>query len=411
MEDYIKLIEEFDIISSTPYTYDRTVKRNEILIKMENIILKNNKFYNINDLIKSNTNGSIVFTLTVIKIKIHNYKLGYLGTILTDELFNFVLNNTNNISGYVQEYSRYILTLILEKNILSDIQKLKLINFVESYKSDKDFEKGLDWVHNILINNYKPNKNDLLGCIIGKCVGDSLGFQVEGYGPSVCEKYVNEIVKPIKIPEITRIPGLTFGQYTDDSQLTRELLVSILETGGVVDGDNYAKRMSKLFQPGNYRIVGYGKTCATALEAIWNGENYKNTGCTQGHGNGSAMRSAPIGILYGACSSSDIVQITKNLSSITHARGRCMAGAAAISLASKFSAACKNIKFNVNYFVKFVANTGDEQLDCTIKMIPEFLTWSSEQVSKYIINIGLSDGESRWDGISAGVTQTVLWSL
>jgi ADP-ribosylglycohydrolase len=44
------------------------------------------------------------------------------------------------------------------------------------------------------------------------------------------------------------------------------------------------------------RIVGYGKTCAQAGEALFNGD-YKTTGCVTGHGNGSAMRS-PIGIIF-----------------------------------------------------------------------------------------------------------------
>jgi ADP-ribosylglycohydrolase len=46
------------------------------------------------------------------------------------------------------------------------------------------------------------------------------------------------------------------------------------------------------------RIVGYGKTCAQAGEALFNGADYKTTGCVTGHGNGSAMRSAPIGIIF-----------------------------------------------------------------------------------------------------------------
>lgn len=414
MKDYIELIAEFDETSSIPFSNNRTEKRLEIIKNMETLIIDN--VFNIYNLIKSNTassNGNIVFCLTLIKLKLYNYKLGYLGTTITDEIFTFLINNTENKSAFIQEYSRFIITLAFsEKHNLSDDQISQLIKYVEIYDiNGKDSNNRIDWIHEILLNSYKLKKKDLLGCIIGKCVGDALGFQVEGYGPSVCKKYVEEIVKPVKIPEITRIPGLTFGQYTDDSQLTRELLISIVTAGGVVNADIYAKRMANLFQPGNYRIVGYGKTCATALEAIWNGENYKKTGCTQGHGNGSAMRSAPIGLLYGSCSSQDIIQITKKLSSITHARGRCMAGAAAISLASKFSAACKNIKFNVKKFSSFIANTGDEQLDCIIKMLPDFMNWKPDQVSKYIIDVGLFDGESRWDGISAGVTQTVLWSL
>ncbi len=407
MESYIKFIEEFNVVSSQPFSYDRTIKRNEILQKMETLT---NMIFDINELMNETTVGNVAFSLTMIKNKIINYKLCYNGPTVTDKIFNYILTNTNNKSDYIQEYSRFLITLGVEKGVFNLTYQIKIKNFVESYNCDNN-ENRNEWVHKTLLSIYKPTSDDLLGCLIGKCVGDSLGFQVEGHGPVVCKKYVEEFVQTVKVPTITRIPGLTFGQYTDDSQLTRELLISIVSNNGIVDGDVYAKRMATLFQPGNYRIVGYGKTCASALEAVWNGENYKKTGCTKGHGNGSAMRSAPIGILYGACQVKDIVQVTKMLSSITHARGRCMTGAAAISLAAKFSAACKNIKFDVNTFSKFVANTGDEQLDSVIKMMPEFLNWKPEQVSDYIIRLGLSDGESQWDGISAGVTQTVLWSL
>ncbi len=407
MTDYIN---QFNIVSSLPYDNERTQKKHDILQNMINI---SNNIYNIGNLLKNTDDGTIVFCLTLIKTKLQNHKCAYNGPIITDKILNYILENTNNKSDYIQEYSRHIISLIVDSNILSDTQIQKIKNFVESYDvNSAEKSKKLNWVHNILVNIYKGmNKEDLLGCIIGKCVGDSLGFQVEGYGPDICKQYVNEIIRPINIPNITRIQGLTFGQYTDDSQLTRELLISIIDAKGIVDGDTYAKRMSKLFIPGNYRIVGYGKTCATALEAVWNGAHYTKTGCNVGHGNGSAMRSSPIGLLYGSCSIQDIVKITKMLSSITHSRERCMSGAAAIALAAKFAAACKNIKFDIERFIKFVANTGDIQLDTAIKMIPEFMSWEEQNIVDYIVRLGLADGESKWDGISAGVTQTVLWSL
>jgi hypothetical protein len=40
---------------------------------------------------------------------------------------------------------------------------------------DGDGEKRLKWVHDILLTCI-PDKDSFLGCMIGKCVGDSLGF-------------------------------------------------------------------------------------------------------------------------------------------------------------------------------------------------------------------------------------------
>lgn len=412
MMDYLKLVKEFDEVSCQSCNNERTIKRNEIIHSMYKII--NNDIYDIYDLVKKENNGFIAFCLVLIKTKMDNYKKAYMGPVVSDALFKFLINNTNNESGYIQELSRYLLTTLIDAKLLTKDHIIFIREYVETYDTIncKEPIKRLDWIHSVLLNTYiGTTKEDLMGCMIGKMVGDSLGFQVEGHGPSTCKKYVDEYICTIKTPVITRVPGMSFGQYTDDSQLTRELLVTIIETNGVVDGSVYAKRMSQLFQPGNYRIVGYGKTCAIALEAVWNGAKHTKTGCTVGHGNGSAMRSAPIGLLYGSCSVKDIVHVAKLLSSITHSRESCMSGAAAIALASKYSAACKKINFDVSRFSKFVANTGHIQLDAAINMLPTFMKWSSNDVATYIIKLGLSDGESQWDGISAGVIQTVLWSL
>jgi ADP-ribosylglycohydrolase len=69
---------------------------------------------------------------------------------------------------------------------------------------------------------------------------------------------------------------------------------------------NYGDKLAGMFNPGNYRIVGYGKTCAPAGEALFNGADYKTTGCVTGHGNGSAMRSAPINY-FSKASDADLI--------------------------------------------------------------------------------------------------------
>lgn len=73
------------------------------------------------------------------------------------------------------------------------------------------------------------------GSLLGQCVGDFLGFLVEGESPAQCKSFVdNEILAyPGKISEklIKRAQGkgITVGQYSDDSQMTREMIQSIVE--------------------------------------------------------------------------------------------------------------------------------------------------------------------------------------
>jgi ADP-ribosylglycohydrolase len=40
-----------------------------------------------------------------------------------------------------------------------------------------------------------PRKEQFSGCLIGQCLGDALGFPVEGYPPVTCQRYIQEMLK------------------------------------------------------------------------------------------------------------------------------------------------------------------------------------------------------------------------
>ena len=71
-----------------------------------------------------------------------------------------------------------------------------------------------------------PRLEQFRGCLIGQCLGDAIGCRVEGYSPEVCQNFVRYEVRRKQIRDRDRF-GLPFGQYTDDSQLARELLLSL----------------------------------------------------------------------------------------------------------------------------------------------------------------------------------------
>jgi ADP-ribosylglycohydrolase len=98
-----------------------------------------------------------------------------------------------------------------------------------------------------------PVLEQYTGSLIGQCLGDAMGFPVEGQPYSVCREYVQEIIE--EGPGLRARPGYVFGQYTDDSQLARELILSCVERGRF-DPADYASRISDLFSMG--RIVGGG---------------------------------------------------------------------------------------------------------------------------------------------------------
>src|SRR3974390_2735716 len=98
--------------------------------------------------------------------------------------------------------------------------------------------------------------NRFAGCVLGQCLADAIGFIVEGDGPEVCSEYVDTVVRGgKKVLSQQRRGRFLFGQYSDDSQLARELMLSLQERRGL-DPSDYAKRICDLFAEN--RIVGRG---------------------------------------------------------------------------------------------------------------------------------------------------------
>jgi ADP-ribosylglycohydrolase len=237
---------------------------------------------------------------------------------------------------------------------------------------------------------------------------------VEGHNSEVCGRFVNEFVTPEKIPTWVRIQGLTFGQYSDDTQLARETYVSIVQSGGKMDPAIYGMRIGCLFQPGHYRIVGYGAATAKAGEALYHGKHYSQTGSTTTVGNGSAMRSAPLGLILSQKSEEELKEIVTTFSSITHNTIQCIDGSIAVAFATKAAMATKNIKFNADKFLSYVAqHVNNVEFGCQILNIKNLLNASNDEAAKnHFVLYGVKNGEEQWgDGFSSGVRQSTLWSL
>lgn len=93
-----------------------------------------------------------------------------------------------------------------------------------------------------------PSKAQVLGCIIGQCTGDALGRPVETQKREQTAEYSAKYVRS-KQPPVGVIDRYPFGQYTDDSQLAREFLVSIVHNNGRFVPQDYAERIAGMFQP------------------------------------------------------------------------------------------------------------------------------------------------------------------
>ena len=138
-------------------------------------------------------------------------------------------------------------------------------------------------------------KQKFQGCILGKCVGDALGFIVEGQNQDYCTKFVESYIKRLQIPEENR-GSFSFGQYSDDSQLARELMISLKENDGFYP-ESYARRIANIFKTD--KIVGGGNATTNSANRLIKGFSWNQAGEPGPYaGNGSAMRVAPIRLFY-----------------------------------------------------------------------------------------------------------------
>lgn len=245
--------------------------------------------------------------------------------------------------------------------------------------------------------------DQLAGCLIGTCVGDSLGYVIEGQTPEQCALYVDKRIRG------GDLEGWS-GQYSDDSQFTRELMQSIVACG-TFNPTDYARRICALFVED--RIIGPGMGAIAAARLLAEGVPWYDAGTpAPSAGNGTAMRVAPLGVFY-AKDHAALLSSAREQALITHLDPRCSAGAVAIAGAAAL--ASDNPTEDPAAFVPFLqewCRDDDPILADAITCLPEWRSMPHEWVRGTVKKIG--DVPEHWghkQGIPPFVTQSVLWSL
>ncbi|HKU61223.1 MAG TPA: ADP-ribosylglycohydrolase family protein [Gemmatimonadales bacterium] len=166
------------------------------------------------------------------------------------------------------------------------------------------------------------------GSLLGLALGDALGFVVEGAPPAAAATYATGEIRRGRAAPHGRA-GYPFGQYSDDTQLARELLASFLDSGGVWHPAAFAGRIARLFQDG--ADVGAGPGSRGAALRVAAGIPWSEAGTPPPYaGNGAAMRAAPLGPLL-ADRLDELRGIVVEQSRVTHGDPRCAGGALAIA--------------------------------------------------------------------------------
>jgi ADP-ribosylglycohydrolase len=254
-----------------------------------------------------------------------------------------------------------------------------------------------------------PHQSQFTGCLIGQCLGDALGFIVEGCPSHRCRQYVDEVLRREEIGALTR-RGFPFGQYSDDSQLARELIQSFVACRGF-DPSDYARRIAAIFREN--RIVGGGSATEEAAWRLVQGIPWGRAGTPPpSAGNGSAMRAVPIGLFF-FDDPEQMIQASHDQGRITHQDRRCSGGAIAISGA--LTLVLQQETIDPPKFVSQLANWTrcyDSVLADALDHMPEWIALPPDKAVNQIARVGLTSNSSDgWQGISPFVTGSVLWSL
>jgi poly(ADP-ribose) glycohydrolase ARH3 len=253
-----------------------------------------------------------------------------------------------------------------------------------------------------------PARERFSGCLIGQCLGDALGFPVEGQPPDACRRYVRDCLQGAGDPRSTNlVPAV--GQYTDDSQLARELMQSYVQVRRF-DPADYAMRIATIFR--EERIVGRGRATTEAALRLIDGIPWTQAGTAPpSAGNGSAMRAAPIGLVYW----DDVEQMiagAHDQGRITHRDPRCSAGAVAVAGAVLLALRGKVDREAWIAELSCWVRALDPALAEGIRSLGEVLDAPPVSVLATISQFGrTSDYDNGWEGISPFVTTSVLWSL
>jgi ADP-ribosylglycohydrolase len=182
-----------------------------------------------------------------------------------------------------------------------------------------------------------------LGCMLGLAVGDALGFPaefrrrakiLEVFPPDGLTGYVAQQDERWGRYPIILGPPHPPGTYSDDTQMTLAVADALLAVAGEADLEALMSTMASRFivwsrAEDNDRAPG--NACMTGCRALENGKPWREAGVAGSKGCGSAMRVAPVGLLYG-CDLARLLEVARASSLLTHGHDAAVEGAAAAAL-------------------------------------------------------------------------------
>jgi len=253
----------------------------------------------------------------------------------------------------------------------------------------------------------RERSDRLVGAILGQALGDALGFVVESEPPAVARDYVSRCLRAGRAGDRCH-PHFPFGQYTDDTQLARELLGSFVDQGQW-DPGAFARRLADLFR--DHRDVGAGEGTRSAARRLLEGVSWRESGTPAPYaGNGSAMRAGPLGGLISDCDA--LCRAAREQSRITHLDSRCAAGAVVLARAVALAPLGRLDPEAFLADLVQCASPTDSSMGKAIAGMSDWLHRDPAAAAEHVHRAGLDPlHRESWRGISAYVIPSVIWSL
>jgi len=261
------------------------------------------------------------------------------------------------------------------------------------------------------------------GALLGCALGDAVGAWAERRPVDEAKEFAKSFIREFEFSKIgTHHHGMRFGQYTDDTQLTRELMLSLIDEQGF-DPDDFAGRIARIFAHG--KIVGYGRATQEAAVRLLDGVSWEEAGTPPPRaGNGAAMRAGPIGLFFyydvNAC-----VKAAADQAIITHKAPLSVAAAVAVALATAMSMSASKTTtgpHEMGWWTWLAAHvhTNSPEFAQDIRGLTK-LVWDGrktaqwkaasaeefEAASEYV----LEGDDPNWEGVSPWARSSTLWAL
>ena len=251
-------------------------------------------------------------------------------------------------------------------------------------------------------------KDQCRGCIVGLAVGDAVGAPVECGKTEETRSYIENRVKPKDFEKVgsirSQFEDLPFGHVTDDTQMMRELVISMADLGDF-DPEDVANRFAVIFENG--RIVGSGQTTRTAINRLLRGESWQHSGYAKSAGNGSAMRVAPIGLVPNEY---DVVPYATTQGIITHTHGESKAASVLTAKAVYYAANNETID-PVGCLDYCLSDLGDAEFSSDLDHLRDlFLRGETNRESVLEWMKSLQD-DTIWHGISPYAKTSTFWAV